>query len=651
MNFPNVGEEFESRYRLERVLGEGGFARVFEATETALGRRVAIKILKPQPTGYPAGIRARFEREIRVIANLTDPHTITVFDWGETRDGLLFMVMEFVGGQDLAELIHERGPLDEASTVRITRQLLASLREAHDHQLLHRDLKPHNIRVYEYAGDPLCVKLLDFGIAKPIEGGPQLTREGAVIGSPRYMAPEALLEQPLGPASDLYSLGLVMYEMLLGWDSRKGSHLFDQLERLKSGQAVQIPADAPISAEMRDLLERLLSPAPPGRYQRADEVLQVLDRMKLPGVAPPEREIPPRGPDILPNPIPAPPPRARPTLVEPPKDAAIGARHVLLAVVVLAAIVGVILVFAENPEPPAQVTAPSSSVRTHAVTETVSPRDVEPARSLTGCGLEPPFIGLGEMSTIDVLSEIRWGVYVPPGYHPDRRHSVLVFFPEDTDSAKRTMKLSGFGDFADERDVVIVLPLDPSIRAWRGMDQVRGAARVVELASESLCLDTDRLFAFGHGTGGRAAERIPCLLPVRAAATSSHRPEATEKFCQPSDSVAYLHIAPLNDGYDPISGRGSCGAEKISLDELESRWRDRNGCGEGTDVFAEHCVSYGGCESEFVMCRSPGGHRWPGQTSRRSDVGRCDNGSVNADISKIVWKFFDRYLGETENAP
>ena len=189
----------------------------------------------------------------------------------------------------------------------------------------------------------------------------------------------------------------------------------------------------------------------------------------------------------------------------------------------------------------------------------------------------------------------------------------------------------------------VVLALDEALRA----------RSVLDVMEERLCLDTTGVLAFGHGTGGRAVDRLPCVLDVKAAATSSHRPEMADRACEPREAVPYLHIAPLEDRYDPIDGGADCGSEKVSLADLEQGWRARNGC-EGRGRKTKHaggvCTKWD-CEEAFVSCHAAGGHRWPGQSRRPADIQNCDGGAMKLPIAEIVWEFFDSFLVERSHSP
>ncbi len=204
-----VGKIFAERYELIEKIAEGGMARVFRGRDLLLKRTVAVKVLKDQMTGDAAFIR-RFEREAQSAAALSHPHIVNIYDVGE-EEGIYFMVMEYVDGNNLKEYIREKGPLSAHEAVRITRQIAEALEKAHAAGVVHRDIKPQNI-LFSREGK---VKVTDFGIA--IGGdGVTVTVGDEIIGSVQYISPEQARGGVAGKQSDLYSLGIVLYEMVTG---------------------------------------------------------------------------------------------------------------------------------------------------------------------------------------------------------------------------------------------------------------------------------------------------------------------------------------------------------------------------------------------------------------------------------------------------
>ncbi len=197
-------------YEILEEIGRGGMAQVYRAYQPSLNRDVAIKILPPQ-LALDRQFVDRFVREARAAASLRHPHIVIIHDVSE-QDGLYYMVMEYLSGQTLRQLIKSEGPLPPARATKITEQLAIALDYAHRHGFVHRDVKPSNI----FVGEGDRVTLTDFGIAKAASEAQQLTRTGTLMGTPEYMSPEQAEGRTVDYRSDLYALGVVLYHMLTG---------------------------------------------------------------------------------------------------------------------------------------------------------------------------------------------------------------------------------------------------------------------------------------------------------------------------------------------------------------------------------------------------------------------------------------------------
>jgi serine/threonine protein kinase len=217
-----VAQTVVGRYELRALVGTGSMARVVEGYDTVLERDVAIKFLRSDAADAEG--RARFLREVRAAASLAHPNVVRVYDAGEEA-GRLFLVTELVRGPSIAAVLRRRGRLTFRQAVVVTDRVLGALGAAHDQGLVHRDVKPSNILV---ADDDRTVKLTDFGLAKSLqEAASAVTRPGQVVGTPMYLAPERSEGRVALPASDLYSLGIVMFEMLVGRPPFKGRNLLE----------------------------------------------------------------------------------------------------------------------------------------------------------------------------------------------------------------------------------------------------------------------------------------------------------------------------------------------------------------------------------------------------------------------------------------
>jgi serine/threonine-protein kinase len=219
-----LGVVLDDKYRLDERLGEGGMGTVYRATHLLIERPVAVKVLNPRLVADETA-KERFRREARAAGRLQHTNAVAVTDFGETRDGLAYLVMELLEGRQFREVLARESPLDPARAVSLMLQIAAAVEAAHEAGIIHRDLKPGNIFLVQRPDSPYIVKVLDFGIAKLAtsdEAGAEysfndtLTGTGVMIGTPRYMSPEQCDGAQLSPASDVYSLGVILYEMLTG---------------------------------------------------------------------------------------------------------------------------------------------------------------------------------------------------------------------------------------------------------------------------------------------------------------------------------------------------------------------------------------------------------------------------------------------------
>ena len=256
---------FDGRYRIVRKLGMGGMANVYLAEDEVLGRRVAIKILNDRHAGDDQFVE-RFRREAKNAASLSHPNIVSIYDRGEA-EGTYYIAMEYLDGRSLKELIVARGPAPIHLAVDYARQILAALRFAHRHGIVHRDIKPHNVLV---DGEGR-LKVTDFGIARA--GASQMTEAGSIIGTAQYLSPEQAKGASVDQTSDLYSVGVVLYELLTGVVPFSGDTPVEIA--MKHLSTVPEPPSAKRADIPRDLdmvVMRALAKDPSERYQSAEEM-------------------------------------------------------------------------------------------------------------------------------------------------------------------------------------------------------------------------------------------------------------------------------------------------------------------------------------------------------------------------------------------
>lgn len=276
------GDIFLGRYEISHVIGRGAFGMVYRARHLRSDRDVAIKFLQMDDEIA----RARFEVEARVIARLTHPATVRVFDYGQWED-TPYMILDYVAGRTLRAMIDWMGPFPADRTVRVLTQILGSIEEAHSKGVVHRDLKPENI--YLSQPDPSRpldrVRVLDFGVAKILRPGGsgassfqqgRLTMKGSVVGTLRYMSPEQVKGDDVGPETDLFSLGLIAFEMLVGEHAYGELSEYEIAPMLRDAAPLGLDGLRDLPSDLADIVRRLLEKDVRQRYRSADAVLRDL---------------------------------------------------------------------------------------------------------------------------------------------------------------------------------------------------------------------------------------------------------------------------------------------------------------------------------------------------------------------------------------
>ena len=238
---PLVGKTLAGRFVLKRLLSRGGMGKVYLATQKPLDREVALKVLDVMDD--KGEFRRRFFMEASLCAKLRHPHTVRVYDYGATDDGIFFMVMEYLEGQSLHQMLRSEAPIDPLRAMTIARRVCAALAEAHDSGIIHRDLKPANIFLVHHGDDPEYPKVIDFGLVKELGKESELSRTGHVLGSPLYMSPEQVQGHDVDVRTDVYSIGSILYYALTGQTAVKRGNPMMVL-------MAQVKREAPAFAEV-----------------------------------------------------------------------------------------------------------------------------------------------------------------------------------------------------------------------------------------------------------------------------------------------------------------------------------------------------------------------------------------------------------------
>jgi eukaryotic-like serine/threonine-protein kinase len=248
-----IGTKIADRYAIISLLGEGGIGAVFLADDTATGAKVAIKLLKADSVDDPVVI-ARFDREAKTMTELNHENIVRALAFGRAPDGDLCLVLEYIPGETLRSLLKRAKPFPVHGTLDVSRQVAAALMAAHNLGIVHRDLKPENIMVTWLDQTRTHIKMLDFGMARLLTGaaGVQLTRKGAIFGTPEYMPPEQAMGQPVDARADQYAFGVMIYEMIAGERPFKAKSALEmvqnQIRQTPPSLAEKVPGTPPAVA-------------------------------------------------------------------------------------------------------------------------------------------------------------------------------------------------------------------------------------------------------------------------------------------------------------------------------------------------------------------------------------------------------------------
>ncbi|HKN66899.1 MAG TPA: serine/threonine-protein kinase, partial [Gemmatimonadaceae bacterium] len=276
---PLIGQMVAERYQILSLIGEGGMGRVYLAEHVRMGRKSAVKVINPA-LATTADAISRFNREAANACKINHPNVAQVYDFGEMADGTLYLAMEYIDGETLDSIVAREGSLPPARAAQITKQVADALFAAHHLGIIHRDLKPENVMIARHLDGSDWVKVVDFGIAKTVqrdgmEGGSQtVTTAGVSLGTPEYMSPEQLAGERLDHRTDIYSLGLVLFNMLTGeLPYPKLTSKETLVRRLTSPPRTlaEVRPDVAWPQALQDVLNRALTPEVKDRYENVGE--------------------------------------------------------------------------------------------------------------------------------------------------------------------------------------------------------------------------------------------------------------------------------------------------------------------------------------------------------------------------------------------
>ena len=611
----------DGRYRLIERIGGGGFGAVWRARTVSDDALIAVKILTDQTDDA----RRRFRNEAEALRRLEHPSCVRFLDAGIDGTQGAYLVMEFVDGVELLDWLRKHRSVPEL--LRLGVDIAQALEHAHRHGILHRDLKPANIMIVGSGGRERA-KVVDFGIAKLV-GAPEVdvTKTGEVFGTPGYMSPEQLRAQALSPATDVYALGAVLFEMLEGRppfeaDSSLGvalAHLTQPIPQITAG----------VSDSVRRLLQDMLAKEP----ARRPGLVQVI-RVLSPAKSPEKKQVSTDDRVGLP--------------------ALVG----VIAALVIAGAAVVLVWRTPGPPPRPAQRAPVTAVEPPALVQRIvheplldASADDGAVGTQTGCGHEPLPIGVKvEVRDSAMLSGESVWARLPPGYDPNVPAPVLVAFHDTLQNPRDLLGLKALKDNAAQRGFVMITPrYGPPTEAWYP-DQVAGVARTqFAAARRSLCLDGNEIFVVGVGHGAIGADRFACRTTgVAGVVLTSFRLWGDHLECELGEPLPTLVVSPTQDPFTPVDGVQPCfGARPVPLDEQERRLRERHACSpkpSGVRSTFAGCEDWE-CAAPLTLCRADGGRFWARMTGGAA-LGTqfvCPKPPPTTfDYESTVWTFIDR---------
>lgn len=278
---PLIGRVINDRFRIVSLIARGGMGKVYRAEQAPLGREVALKILNPNYSGdADPEFHKRFFLEASTCAKLTHPNTITIFDYGRTDDEVYYIAMELLKGRTLYRALRDDGPMRAPQAMHVARQICRSLREAHALGMIHRDLKPANIFLVQHGDESDFVKVLDFGLVKDIgDTGEDLTQTGLFMGSPKYISPEQIRGEGVDARTDIYALGVILYETICGkvpFDRPNSVNILMAHVHEAPPPILEANPAAEIPILLGEVVMKALEKEPDARFESMDEMLVAL---------------------------------------------------------------------------------------------------------------------------------------------------------------------------------------------------------------------------------------------------------------------------------------------------------------------------------------------------------------------------------------
>lgn len=308
---PMLGRTIGGRFEILSRIGAGGMGIVYKARQVGIDRIVAVKMLLKE-LAHDEKVIKRFKVEALAVSRLNHPNTIRIFDFGQADDGTLYFAMEYLDGSSLEEALRKEGTFPARRTLHVLRQIAASLIEAHEKGIVHRDLKPDNVYLTKVGEDADFVKVLDFGVAKLREADKRqgtVTQAGTIFGTPRYMAPEQCRSMAVDQRADLYALGIIAYEMLVGhapFDAENPLAILIQHVQEPPRPMAEARPDIEVPEEVEALVRKCLEKSPEHRFQHASDLVSAVAEAEAHLVGRFERVVYVHGPRPEPAPRPAP---------------------------------------------------------------------------------------------------------------------------------------------------------------------------------------------------------------------------------------------------------------------------------------------------------------------------------------------------------